>query len=645
MPLLRIALIAAAFAALAPAALLRVEIADRSPVLDGRAFGRTGPYERIVGKAHFAVDPALPANRIVRDLDKAPRAASGLVEFSADLYILRPRDPGRGNGALLLEISNRGNKRTLGFFNRASANPPDPRAPADFGDGFLLEQGYTLAWIGWQFDVPAGLRLYAPVIKGLKGLVRAEITTDRVETEQPLADRNHVAYPVVNPDDPALTLTVRDRVLGPRIAIPRSQWRIVDGARIAMPAGFQPGRIYELVYTSQDPAVVGLGPAAVRDLVSYLKYGADLAPVKRAYGFGISQSGRFLRTFLYFGFNQDEKGRKVFDGVLAHVAGAGRGSFNHRFAQPSRDGHPFYNTLYPTDIFPFTDLPETDGGVTGGILSRTPASATPKIFYTNSAYEYYGRAASLIHTTIDGARDAPLAPNTRIYFFAGGQHGPAAFPPQRAGTQNLANPNPYTWSMRALLLARDRWLRDGAAPPASQYPRISEGALVPLTAVRFPHIPGVAFPTRIQTAYHLDYGPRFVSDGIVTIEPPKVGAAFPMLVPQVDPDGNDASGIRMPSIAVPLATYTGWNLRAKELGAPDELFSMAGSYVPFARTKMERGADPRPSIQERYPTRDAYLDKVRATARDLAQRGYLLSSDVEPQVQRAAAEWDWIMRN
>ena len=654
----RTALLLLAPALLAPAALLRIEVLERSDVLDGRPFGRTGAYERIVAKAYFAVDPNLPANRIVADLDKAPRNAQGLVEFSSGLYVLKPRDPARGNGAVLYEVSNRGGKGMLSFFNRASGSP-DPRTAPEFGDGFLMEQGYTLAWLGWQFDVPADkpqlVRLYTPAIPGVTGLVRSEIVVDRRETEHSLADRNHVPYPVANPDDPALTLTVRDTVTGPRRTVPRSQWRIVDRTRIAMPAGFEPGRLYELVYTSQNPAVVGLGPAAVRDFISYVKYGGPAAAITilgdrrhpRAYGFGVSQSGRFLRTFLYYGFNRDEQSRKVFDGILAHVAGGGRGSFNHRFAQPSRDGHPFFNTLYPTDIFPFTDLAETDPvtGLTDGILSHaTPPEAAPKIFYTNSSYEYYGRAASLIHTTIDGRGDAPVAPGTRIYFFAGGQHGPGAFPPVRSNTRNRANPNPYTWSMRALLVAMNAWVRDGKEPPPSQYPRVQDDRLVPLAAVRFPKIPGVAFPTRIQNAYRVDYGPQF-AQGIVTIEPPRVGQPFPMLVPQVDEDGNETSGIRMPAVSVPLATYTGWNLRAPEIGAPEELFSMAGSYVPFPRTKQERAqsGDPRFSVQERYASRAEYLEKVGAAARTLADRGYLLDRDVAPLVERGAAEWNWVM--
>jgi hypothetical protein len=333
---------------------------------------------------------------------------------------------------------------------------------------------------------------------------------------------------------------------------------------------------------------------------------------------------------------------------MVHVAGAGRGSFNHRFAQPSRDGHPFMNCFYPTDIFPFTDLeqsdPETD--LSDGILGRAvKENVTPKIFYTNSSYEYYGRAASLIHTALDGTQDAPPAKDTRIYLFAGGQHGPAAFPPSQQRAQQMANPNNFRWSMRALLLALNQWVADGKEPPPSRYPRLADQNLTSLTDLKFPKIPGVRLPERIQTAYRLDFGPSFRSQGIISLEPPKVGKPFPTLVPQVDSDGNETAGIRLPDIQVPLATYTGWNLRAPELGAADELLSMVGSFIPFARTQAERLKlhDPRPSIEERYANRLEYLERVKATAHRLVREGYLLESDIPSIVTGAGDKWDYLL--
>lgn len=659
-------------AAVARAELVRIEIRERSDVLDGRAWGKAGAYERLAGRALFEVDPELPANRIVADLRLAPRNAHGRVEFSADFYMLKPRDPRLGNGSLLLEIPNRGNKYLLRQFN-FGAPSNDPRSAEHFGDGYLLEQGYTLVWVGWQFDVPDQpdlLRLFAPPARSgeepITGWVRSEFVPERRVRGFSLGDRNMLAYPAADPEDPQATLTVRDRVEAPRRAIPRAQWRfareefgrlVADPTRVWMEAGFEPGRIYEVVYRARDPVVAGLGLAAVRDLVAFLRYGgpehgmlADQArSLKRAIGIGTSQSGRFLRTFLYYGFNQDERGRQVFDGVIAHVAGAGRGSFNHRFAQPSRDGHPFMNQFYPVDIFPFTDLEQEDPetGLREGLLTRARETGKlPKIFYTNSSYEYYGRACSLIHTTLDGKRDFAPPETTRIYLFAGTQHSPAAFPPARTSTQNLVNPNDYRWSLRALLAAMHRWLAEGIEPPPSRYPRLDRNELVPLGSLRFPRIPGVRVPERIRKAWRTDYGPEFRTAGIIAFEPPRLGKEFPVLVPQVDADGNELAGIRLPEVAVPLATHTGWNLRDPGIGAPDELYSMTGSFIPFARTRAERleRGDPRPSIEERYSSRDDYLARVRQAAQALAQEGLLLERDIAAIVEAAARRWDQLAR-
>ncbi len=655
----------------AAAEVVRIEVQERTPVLDGKPFGSTGAYERLKGRVHFEVDPAFPANRIISDIQLGPRNQRGRVEFSSDFYLLTPLDVDKGNGTFLFEVSNRGRKGMLGMFNLGDGSL-DPRTEAEFGDGLLLKQGFTLAWLGWQFDVPDDpqlMRLYAPKAKGnakpIQGLVRSEYIPERRVLSFSLGDRTMIAYPVAEPNDPDLKLTVRERRDGTRRTIPRSQWQfardensqaVSDRTKVFMATGFEPGKIYELVYRAQDPVLVGLGPAAVRDFISMAKYSRTVEKAalfkgegrqwRQAIGFGTSQSGRFLRTFLYYGFNRDEQGRKVFDGIMAHVAGGGRGSFNHRFAQPSRDAHPFMNCFYPTDIFPFTDLEQKDPetGLSGGILSRaTLDGVVPKIFYTNSSYEYYGRAASLIHMTVDGKQDAPLSKDTRIYLFAGSQHGPASFPPSRQGTQ-LANPNDFRWSMRALLVAMNDWMTTGKEPPSSQYPRIADQTLVSLASLQFPKIPGVRLPQRIQTAYRLDFGPDFRSSGIVSIEPPRVGTAFATLVPQVDKDGNETSGIRLPESQAPLATFTGWNLRNPKLGAEDELFSMVGSFIPFARSKDERAKrqDPRLSIEERYADKKAYLQKITAAAGELAEEGYILQSDLPTIVEQAGSRWDYL---
>lgn len=633
------------------AGVVRIEIQSRADVLGGRAFGLAGPYEKLVGKVYFAVDPANPINQIIADIDKAPRNAEGKVEFSSDLYVLKPKQLERGNGAVLFEVSNRGRKGMLGMFNRARGSL-DPASEPEFGDGFLMQQGYTLAWLGWQWDPPESpglIRLYAPRVRGVKGLVRAEFIPTEKVTSRLLSDRDHLPYPVAAPDDPKAVLYVRDKVESPRRVIPREKWKFSsDRGHVEMAEGFGPHRIYEVVYTAEDPVLVGLGPAAMRDFLSHLKYDAAASPLgrlRRAYAFGVSQSGRFLRTFLYYGFNQDEGGRQVLDGVMAHVAGGGRGSFNHRFAQPSRDAHPFLNIFYPTDIFPFTDVEQTDPetGLADGLLARAQKTRTvPKIFYTNSSYEYWGRAASLIHSTVDGRSDAPIPENVRIYHFAGSQHGPAAFPPTRSIGQQLNNPNDFRWTMRSLLVAMDRWVTGFAPPPPSVYPQMAKDTLVAPEAVQFPKIPGVNYSTRIHKAYRADYGPQWKS-GIVTIEPPKIGRAFPMLVSQVDLDGNETGGLKMPELAVPLATYAGWNLFNGKAGPADEISSMQGSYIPFPRTRAERErkGDPRRSIEERYHGREQYIGLVSKAALNLIEQGYLLDRDLPAILKQAAERWEY----
>jgi hypothetical protein len=458
-------------------------------------------------------------------------------------------------------------------------------------------------------------------------------------------------------------MTVRDTPTGQRQTIPRSAWsfgHVVDGKLAADPryvhlnSGFVPGKIYELVYTSKNPAVVGVGLAAVRDFLSYLKYDPQAtAPVKRAYAVGISQSGRFLRHFIYQDFNADEQGRQVMDGVIAHVAGAGRGSFNHRFAQPSRDAQPMSSIFYPTDLFPFTELPQADpetGEAAGLFDAITKSKTTPKIFYTNTSYEYWGRAAALIHTTADGKQDAPLAPSTRIYFLAGLQHFTGAFPPQKSAagnadftTQQKQNPNPIQWYWRALITDMNEWVKDGKEPPASTYPKIAENTLVPLAKWAFPKVPGVNTPHEENLAYRLDFGKQW-KQGIITIEPANVGKPFPGLVPQSDPDGNDLGGVRLPELQVPLATYTGWNMRDPSIGAPEQRVSFLGSWIPLARTAEERkkSGDPRPSIAERYASREDYMNKFEQAATKLVEQRFLLQEDLPAILERGKLEWKTI---
>ncbi|HEY2383187.1 MAG TPA: alpha/beta hydrolase domain-containing protein [Terriglobia bacterium] len=645
------------------AEVVRIEVKSRTDVLSGKAFGNTGPYERVSGKIYFAVDPKNSTNRIVADIDKAPKNTAGKVEFSSDFYLIKPKDPSRGNGTILYEVSNRGTKGLLGFFNMGTNNV-DPQAAGDFGDGFLMGQGFTLLWVGWQFDAPnrdGMLRVYVPAAResngrSIQGLVRSDFTTTQKASDVNLPDST---YAVIDPKDTANALTVRDSVEGTRRTIPRTDWDFTaDAKAVRMASGFEPNKIYEVVYRSQDPPIAGLGPAAVRDAISRLKYSGaselsiNPGAIQHAIAFGISQSGRFLRTYLYYGFNEDESHRKVFDGIMSHVAGSGRGSFDNRFALPSRTAGPFSSFFYPVDIFPFTDVAQLDpeSGRRDGLLTHhMKPEFMPKVMYTNSSHEYWGRAASLFTTTIDGKEDAPMMPNVRAYMYTGGNHTIGAFPPTRGSGQQLNDPLDYRWAARKLMVSLNRWITEGVEPPASAYPRVSEGTLVSPDKVKFAKIPNLAVPTttNIHKAYRVDYGPEFGTKGIVSQEPPKVGSAFPMLVPQVDADGNDLPGIHMPEIAVPLATYLGWNFMNERTGPADELASLTGSFIPFARTRAdrERNNDPRLSIAERYKSKDAYLELITKSANDLALKGYVMKEDIPRIVQQAAARWDWVTGN
>ena len=648
----------------------RVQIPSSSPDVPA--------YEKIEARVSFAVNPKNEHNRPVVDLDKADRNAQGEVEFSADLFLMRPVSG--GNGALLLEIPNRGGKGILSLVDGGKA---DPASAAEEGDAWLLKRGFTFASLGWQWDVvadPGYLRLYAPVAHGadgrpITGLLRDDFTLTEAANEVPLGHIMGVRlggteYPVSAPDDPRNVLTVRDTPHGARTVIPRGQWSFAHtvAGKVAasdrflrLESGFVPGRIYELVYAVQDPVVAGLGFAAVRDFVAWEKHSADaIAPVKLAYAAGISQCGRFLRDFVYEGFNADESGKMALDGVLAHVGGAGRGSFNYRFAQPSRDAQPMSSIDWPTDIFPFTDQPETDpadkknGGPQNGKLGLLDAAerehVTPKIFLSHTSYEYWGRAASLIHTTAAGSNetgpaDAPIGPNVRIYYFSGLQHYSVPFPPQRvAGRANLASPLPVQWFWRAMIANMDAWVRSGTEPPASRYPRIADGTLVPIAKLKFPAVPGLKPPADAAEGWDLDFGPNWRA-GVLSRQPPTVGYEYPTLVPQVDADGNDLGGIRLPEIAAPLGTYTGWNLRTAAIGAAGERLAFLGSFVPLRRTAAEAEAahDSRLSVEARYKGLEDYRVQFQRAVDGLVRERYVLAEDAPRLMERCDEEWKWVM--
>jgi Alpha/beta hydrolase domain len=629
----------------------KLEVQRREAVLGGRAFGAGGAYEKIIGTLHFAVDPALPLHADITDLARAPRNAAGLVEGAADFYMLRPVDG--GNGALLVDVANRGRKVALGMFNSA-VRVPDPTSEDDFGNGFLLRHGYAVAWVGWQHEVPHQdglISMRAPVVHGVTGTVRCEWCPNTRVPQLRLADRYHVAQPTIDVHDPGARLLAREHTAASPMEVPRDRWRFADATHIELDGGFTPGAIYDLIYRAQDPVVTGYGFLTVRDTGAWLRHAtaADGNPcagtLDRAYVFGVSQSGRFLRHFLYLALNEDERGRRVFDAVWPHVAGARRGEFNMRFGQPSLNAKEAVGSL-----FPFNDAEQVDP-VTGqrdALLGRLAArNGLPRIFTTNSAAEYWRGDGSLIHTDVDARADVEAPADVRMYLFAGTQHSPGALPPPtedpNTGSRGLQRFGvvDYAPLLRAALVNLDRWVKDGVTPPPSAVPRLADGTAVPHESLEktFAAIPGVRFPAHIERPPRLDFGRDWPQDPIL---PPKVGARFASVVSAVDADGNEVAGLRPVELAVPLGTFTGWNPRHPDQGAPGDIMSMMGSTLPFAPTESERArrGDPRPSVAARYASRQDYLGRVRAAAEALVRARHMLVEDVDAVTARAARQWD-----
>jgi hypothetical protein len=658
------AFVAAACWLLAPVAcgeVVRYEITERQPFADGESFGEVGPYERISGRVHFAIDPQLAQNQTIVDLEHAPRDEKGRVQFSADVFLLAPKDPARGNGAVLYDVNNRGNKLALRFFN----DTPGGNNPKLAGNGFLMRQGYTVVWSGWIGELLPGnarLRLSAPVARDGKmpitGKVRYEMAPTRPETRMNVSSAGHGAYRPTPSGLKSATLTWRLRPGDRRVTIPRDQFQIHVGrpdnelpnqlpkVELELPARFRPGYLYELIYEAQDPLVHGVCFASVRDLIASLKHGVGeghplavegASPIQHAYGFGVSQSGRFLREFLYFGFNEDEGGRTAFDGLIPHVAGGGLGSFNHRFAQPTayvtqREKHD-----WPTDRFPFTYDEREDplSKATDGILRRVEAAGVaPKVMHTQTSTEYWSRSGSLVHTDPLGRRDVTLPDNVRLYAFGGTQHGPASYPPSPGVGQSPANPADYRPLLRALLAALDRWCREDKDPPPSRYPTIEAGTLVDWSqaGTGFPRIPGARYPDVIQQPSWLDFGRRWPDEAIIDLLPPRRRGDYRVLVPRCGEDGNELDCLLLPEVAAPIATYTGWSLRNREAGAENDLVGLNGCYLllPVSDQERLRTHDPRPSLESRYGSLAAYRKTLKQTCRAMVRQGYLLQEDVEP---------------
>ncbi len=612
----------------------RFEASRRTDVAGGRSFGASGPYERIVGRFRYAIDPKITRNMVIADLDKGQKGASGRVEFWGDVIILRPRDARRGNGIALFDIVNRGRTSALGRFNLRSDrdNPSD-----EFGDGFLLNRGYTIVQVGWEFDLPqngTAIQLEAPVASGIGGFARA--TFIPVSATPTFTVGDLAGYTPSSLDASENTLSVRDTPLSSPVAIPRSRWRLYRNV-VTLEGGFEPGRIYEVAYTATDPPIAGLGFAAVRDAVAWLKHspGSPIRP-KQTLAFGSSQTGRFLREFVYSGFNTDEQSRRVFDAVFAHTAGTGAVNLNRRWATPVS------LSTHTAMFFPFADTSQRDPvtGVQDGILENPRARVNrPRIFWTNSATEYRQKAAALTTTAPDGSSDLKLPNDVRSYFLAGTDHGGRqGWPPNVTNGEQVDNPTSYIWALRALLVAMEKWLLEEIAPPPSRYPRLDDGTLVRVETMAFPALPGVTSP---RTAPLDGRGVNsFLPKGGGT------GTPLPFFVPQVDDDGNEISGIRLPEVVVPLATTTGWNFRNPRIGGTSLLYPLLGSYIPFPSTKKDRehSHDPRMSIEERYSSRDQYLKRIENAALALVRDRYLLVEDITAIIQQAADHWDLRMK-
>jgi hypothetical protein len=650
-----------------PMPLIRFDIQQRAPYAGGRRFGDAGAYEQIDGIAHFAVDPLHPANQAVVDLELAPRDDEGLVHFQADLCIVMPADPRAGNGRAIVELPNRGRRRLVPVLNCAPPDAPVTRE-AHPGDGFLFNRGYTVASIGWQWDVfrsealmgleaPLAMRDGAP----LGGETMVEIRpSERLHTWL-LADRVHRPLPAAaGPQDDAV-LYLRDHEDGEDSVVPRERWRFaregegggVEASQehVYLDGGFDPGKIYQLVYQTDRAPVAGTGLLALRDVAPFLRRAGEGNPTAGDFtaliAWGVSQTGRMLRHYLSLGLNQCEDGTMAYEGIAPHVAGARRGAFNHRFAQPSNQTTPLWG-----HVFPYADVathdPLTDR--TEGLLDRLQAAdAVPRIVSTNSAAEYWRGDATLAHVSASGEADLPEHPHSRSYLFASTQHGAGYLGQSRtnAGVNTTAryplNVLDYRPLLRAALVNLDRWISEGLEPPPSQHPRIADDTAVTRDRVLefYAGLPGIEVPDpqRLPFVRTVDLGAEEAVG--VGHYPAKEGAFYPALVSAVDGDGNELAGIRLPDVSVPVGSHTGWNPRDPATGAPEQIVPMNGLTVFFAKDAAQRAAsgDSRLSIAERYADEADYAARVRAAAQALVTQRYLLDEDVERCVASAVERY------
>jgi len=627
-----------------------------TPAFGGMAFGTVGTYERLTGTAKGELDPNDPKNAVIVDIALAPRNAHGMVEYSFNYYILKPTDLSLGNQKLMYEPPNRGSKLFGGFAGIGGGNDP---ASDTNPNPFLMNQGYAMAWSGW--DAAAG-----PYAAGnLKGGVilpvaanpdGSSITGPSYEyfTGSSSAAGLPLTYLPATRDKSTAQLTHRVHLDDtPQVMDPSSWDYAANGKSVVLNGGakFVTNDIYEFTYTAKDPTVNGIGFAAVRDFNSFLRYAATddsgtpnplAGHVTRIYTYTLSQPARLLNDFRHLGMNQDEAGHKVFDGMLQWI-GAGDGmNMNLRFSQPGRTERNRQDELFAEGIFPFANVTTTDPitGKTDSRLARCEATNTcPLAMEIYSANEYWVKAASPLHTTPDGLHDLADSPYARNYFISSHQHG-VGNGTSKGSCQQLQNPLDSSTIQRALFVDLDQWVTQGVAPPPSAVPRLDNGTLVnhDQASVGFPNIPGVTFTGLKTTRYRYNYGARF-DQGIMDIDPPLHfspyednplnGPIYPSYVPKTDSDGNDIAGVRLPGVSAPLATYTGWALRSGPQA--NDGCEGSGQMIPFAATKAARLAsgDPRPSIEERYPNHGAYVSAVSHAVNDLVQRRLLLDADAE----------------
>lgn len=659
----------------AQAHIVRVVITQHQAAFGGATFGHTGSYELLVGTAYGELDPNDPHDAVIQDIGLAPRDAHGRVEYSMDVVILKPVDLSRGNHAILYEVPNRGHFGLQRTFNMgASAASPARNA----GDGYLEQLGFTLVWGGWQADLPASspaLRLSVPVAHNLDGTaitgrVLADYEFRRARPSAPIGWSfvgEEEGPAAVSTDNTGAVLTQQVHAADAPVAIPNSDWTFADCStrpfpgtpsttHVCLKGGFDTNHIYHLIYTATNPQVAGIGFAATRDLVSFLRHEARDATgtpnplgggAVTTLGFGISQDGRFLRDFLYQGFNRDEQDRKVFDGLDVHIAAA-RMPLNQRFVQPGYNAIQHETRLAATQDMPLSWAVIRDPvtGRTDGILRACQQThSCPVIFQTMSSLEWWQERMSL--DTTDGAgHDVPLPDNLRVFHLAGTQHGPARPDAPRGICQQRPNSNPQRPALRALLPRLLAWAAQGEPPPDSRYPRVADGTLVPpdQASIGFPHIPGVTYSGLVMALPNFDRGPLFDApreSGVISVLPPKPQQSarqYVVLVPKVNSDGNEIDGIRSVTLQAPLGTYTGWNLRRAGFSEGDLCF-LSGSFIPFAvtRAERERSGDPRPSLQERYHDHAGYVAAVRAAAARLQQEGFLLPQDARAAIAAAQA--------